>query len=155
MTLQDLGSIGEFVAAIATLATLVYLALQIRQNTRAVLTNTQQSLMDAASTIQASITEHPDVPALLIKANDDPNSLTPEESLRFEFFATRIFGQYENAFFFYRQRLMEPELWQPWNAGLSQFVQTPGFRKFWTEHKHWHHQSFQDHVDTRVFGPTE
>ena len=34
MTLQDLGSIGEFVAAIATLATLVYLALQIRQNTR-------------------------------------------------------------------------------------------------------------------------
>ena len=35
MTLQDLGSIGEFVAAIATLATLAYLALQIRQNTGA------------------------------------------------------------------------------------------------------------------------
>jgi hypothetical protein len=34
VTLQDLGSIGEFVAAIATLATLAYLALQIRQNTR-------------------------------------------------------------------------------------------------------------------------
>ena len=33
MTLQDLGSIGEFVAAIATIATLAYLALQIRQNT--------------------------------------------------------------------------------------------------------------------------
>jgi hypothetical protein len=34
VTIQDLGSIGEFVAAIATLATLVYLAVQIRQNTR-------------------------------------------------------------------------------------------------------------------------
>ncbi len=34
MTIQDLGSIGELVAAIATLATLGYLAVQIRQNTR-------------------------------------------------------------------------------------------------------------------------
>ena len=33
MTIQDLGSIGELVAAIATIATLVYLAIQIRQNT--------------------------------------------------------------------------------------------------------------------------
>ena len=33
MTIQDLGSIGELIAAIATIATLVYLAIQIRQNT--------------------------------------------------------------------------------------------------------------------------
>ena len=31
MDIQDLGSIGEFVAAIATLATLIYVALQIRK----------------------------------------------------------------------------------------------------------------------------
>ena len=34
MTLQDLGSIGEFVAAAATVATLFYLALQIRTSNR-------------------------------------------------------------------------------------------------------------------------
>ncbi len=33
MTIQEIGSLGEFVAAIATIATLVYLAIQIRQNT--------------------------------------------------------------------------------------------------------------------------
>ena len=36
MTIQDLGSIGERLAAVATLATLFYLAVQIRQNTKAV-----------------------------------------------------------------------------------------------------------------------
>ena len=36
MNIQDLGSIGEFVAAIATIATLIYLALQIRQSSRSV-----------------------------------------------------------------------------------------------------------------------
>ena len=34
MTLQDIGSVGELVGAIATVATLAYLAVQIRHNTR-------------------------------------------------------------------------------------------------------------------------
>jgi hypothetical protein len=34
LTFQDLGSLGEFVAAIATLVTLVYLAFQIKQHTK-------------------------------------------------------------------------------------------------------------------------
>lgn len=35
MSLQDVGSIGELIAAIATVATLVYLTIQIRHNARA------------------------------------------------------------------------------------------------------------------------
>ena len=34
MTLSDLGAIGEFVGSILTIVTLVYLAAQVRQNTR-------------------------------------------------------------------------------------------------------------------------
>ena len=33
VTIQDLGSLGELIAALATLVTLFYLALQIRANT--------------------------------------------------------------------------------------------------------------------------
>lgn len=36
MSLQDLGSLGELIAAVATVATLVYLAIQVRDNSRAV-----------------------------------------------------------------------------------------------------------------------
>ena len=46
MTIAELGSIGELVAAIATLVTLVYLALQIRQNTNALKTSALASLHD-------------------------------------------------------------------------------------------------------------
>ena len=34
MTIIELGALGEFLGSIAVLATLVYLAMQIRQNTR-------------------------------------------------------------------------------------------------------------------------
>ena len=43
MTLEDLGNIGEFVGAIGVVASLIYLALQIRQNSRLMEQNTRSS----------------------------------------------------------------------------------------------------------------
>ncbi len=43
LTIQDLGALGELLGSIAVLATLVYLALQTRQNTMAI-----ASQLDAA-----------------------------------------------------------------------------------------------------------
>ena len=42
MTLEDLGNIGDFVGGIGVVATLVYLVLQIRQNTRELEHNSEQ-----------------------------------------------------------------------------------------------------------------
>ena len=51
MTFQDLGNIGELIAAIATLLTLGYLAIQLKQNTKALRSQTfQQSSMDMSLT---------------------------------------------------------------------------------------------------------
>ncbi len=36
MTIQDLGALGELLGSVAVLATLIYLALQTRQNTMAI-----------------------------------------------------------------------------------------------------------------------
>lgn len=46
MTISEIGAIGEFVAAIAVLVTLIYLAVQIRQTQLAITANTHQALND-------------------------------------------------------------------------------------------------------------
>ena len=151
MDLQDLGSIGEMIGAVAVVVSLIYFAVQIRQNTNAVAANTQQGLMDAVSTIQASLSEHPDLPGLFLKANANPDDLTPEEDVRIDFLAARIFGQYETAFIFYRKQLMEPDLWQPWDNGFAELVRVPALRKYWNEHRQWHSEAFRAHVDQHIF----
>ncbi len=45
-TIQDLGAVGEFVAAIAVLVTLVYLAIQTRQSKEAVIRASRLNIMD-------------------------------------------------------------------------------------------------------------
>ena len=67
MTLQDWGSIGEMVSALAVVVTLIYLAKQIKQNTHAMeegrrlaLAQTYQMRSDAlqAMLVQAADSEH-------------------------------------------------------------------------------------------------
>jgi hypothetical protein len=48
ITLEQLGSIGELIAAIATVATLAYLALQIRQNTHVLQNAETRGIQDDA-----------------------------------------------------------------------------------------------------------
>ena len=47
MTIAELGAIGEFVGSIAVLATLIYLATQIRQNTRSMEENKKFAMAQA------------------------------------------------------------------------------------------------------------
>ena len=85
MTFQDLGSIGELIAAIATLVTLAYLALQLKQNTTALKSQTfQQSSMDMSLTAN-SISSDGDLAKIIIKAEDGLKVLSSEERLRFHF----------------------------------------------------------------------
>ncbi len=57
LTIQDLGALGEFFGSIAVLVTVVYLALQTRQNTMAIgaqldaaaIAQTQNGLLSAAT----------------------------------------------------------------------------------------------------------
>jgi hypothetical protein len=78
VTLQDLGSLGEFVAAIATL---IYLALQIRQNTResqaASRNLVSQSFVDFCFHVSGDL----EIAKLTRRGLIDPESLDDDETL--------------------------------------------------------------------------
>jgi hypothetical protein len=55
MTIAELGSLGEFLAAIATIATLIYLALQLRQNTAALKLSQMRAVDSDAQNLKRQI----------------------------------------------------------------------------------------------------
>jgi len=64
LTIQDLGSIGELVAAIATL---VYLAVQV---------STFQDIAGAMSSTTEAVATHPEIAVLMVKATGGLVDLT-------------------------------------------------------------------------------
>ena len=59
MSLQDLGNIGEFIGAVGVVASLIYLALQIRQNTKAVRRTAHISAVDAFNDFNSLVARDP------------------------------------------------------------------------------------------------
>jgi hypothetical protein len=83
VTIQDLGSIGEFVAALATVATLIYLAVQIRQNTSSLRANAYQETVRSSNDWAAFFVHHPETNETFLKGITAPHSLNKTEALEF------------------------------------------------------------------------
>ena len=115
MTISELGSIGEFLGAIAVLVTLVYLALQIRQNTKATAALIHQARSDQAQEFHLFGANSPGFAAILNTVNFDPenlNLLTEEELTRFRLYAISANTRFENMYFQHVNGFLTTELYE-------------------------------------------
>ncbi len=70
MDLTRLANLGEFIGGVAVLVTLVYLALQVRQNTRQSLGTLQYTMLTDHSRLLESTRGNPTHAALIVKTSD-------------------------------------------------------------------------------------
>ncbi len=147
MTLNELGSLGEFISGLAVVVTLVYLALQIRHNTRAVRSSMHQDMVESTLRIAESVSDNPDVGRIVLKANEDYDNLTKEEFVRFEAYAERVFGNFESVFYSYRNSMIEQDLWESWEASYLADISRTAMRRFWHEDRPMHLRDYMEFID--------
>jgi hypothetical protein len=106
MSIDELGSIGEFIASIGVIVSLVYLALQTKANTSAVKAQTRSSLTDQVLGIQSQMFQSDSYRIAFQKymENEELNSLD-QDILRRE--ALLFFKHMENAQFQYDSGLYD------------------------------------------------
>ncbi len=127
MTIMELGALGEFLGSIAVLATLVYVSVQVRQNTiamrdakRLALAQTYQMRSDALQDmlVQAANGEH--VGRIIVKLTvhgypEDISALdelTVEERGRFRQWQIAQQAHWDNMFFQYQQGYLDEEYYR-------------------------------------------
>jgi hypothetical protein len=79
MALQDLANLGEVIGAIAVIVSLIYLAVQIRENTQAMRRAATQDIIRSLNEQTRCLVESPDLAALAFRASQRPEELTGEE----------------------------------------------------------------------------
>ena len=127
MTIMELGALGEFVGAISVVATLVYLAIQIRQNTRAMddsrqlaLAQTYQMRADSLQNMLVQAAESDRIGPIITKLveagyPDDVASLdqlTSVERGRFRQWQIAQQTYWDNMFFQYQQGFLDEEYYR-------------------------------------------
>ena len=144
MTIQDLGSVGELVGAIATVATLIYLAIQIRANTHAVRSSAAQSVHEAFATWYRMLASDADLSQVTASGLRDYASLSETEKTRFVATFMAFLSCSQDAFIKWREGSLSPELWSGWELVMMNLVIPPGGRAFWQERGYLFGSEFRD-----------
>jgi hypothetical protein len=147
MTLDDLGNIGELVAAIGVIASLIYLAVQIRQNTRSVRAATHHSSARAATETQNIFAQSNDLARIFRIGSRETEELTEDERQRLDSMLMSIFMWYEDTFFQYQQSMIDREVWEGRQRALLSQLKRPGIASWWARRSGFFADSFVSYVD--------
>ena len=107
MSIQDLGAIGEIVGAIAVVLTLLYLAIQIRQNNALLRSGSRQALVGNDVT---SLTTNIQNAAVFAKFASG-QSLSEEDQLAVSFMFALDLRNREFEYFQYKNGLLDEQTW--------------------------------------------
>ena len=122
---------SDFIGAIAVVVSLVYLALQIRQNTKAI----RGSTLDAITAhMQEELRWSSEMPVVFKKAMDDPDTLTFEESWQLSEWVTAAFTARQNEYHQYRQGMLDEEVWEAIENIIKLLMGIPWIRGWWQEY---------------------
>ena len=134
MTIEELGSIGELIGAIATVATLVYLAAQIRSNSKITRSAALQTTLDGGRdhTI-APILNNPELVGLYRRGMTSIESLDPDEKARFTWFLCESVLQMQNIMHLHDEGILASAEYDAWMAYTAAIITTPGGKKVWPQ----------------------
>ena len=147
MTLQDIGNIGEFVAAVATLATLIYLAVQIRQNTDSVKAAAAQSVLEALNEALQSAASSPQQARVVVLGQTDYGKLSDDERMQFMIWFLGWFRILEQAYHSHLLGHLEPRIWNGHARHLEGVMQAPAIRRWWKLRRSVFSSEFQEFVE--------
>lgn len=147
MTIQELGSLGELIGAIATVATLVYLAVQIRTNTQTVRSAATQSVHEAFATWYRMLATDADLAQITAAGLQDYESLSDAERARFVATFMSFLSCWQDAFIKWREGALSRELWSGWEQVSMNLFMAPGGRAFWGERGYLFGDEFRRYVE--------
>lgn len=142
---QLLGNYGEFVGAIGVVVTLAYLAVQIRQNTRALRAASIDSMTQFANDIRSNLFTDPEITAIYMNGLRDVDNLNDLERERFRLLMTNALWALWNAYT--QAQLGDTQSWDAQKPLLRRFLSQPGGDWFWRTYKNEFSLDFQAEVD--------
>jgi hypothetical protein len=129
MSLNDLANIAQIIAATGVVISLVYLAVQIRGNTKVANAQARHAISEFVLRISIFQAEHADRFAKI-----DGGSELTEGDRRFQYWSHVQFLLHAETYFHHHQLgLMPDEHWRGYAKFMARYIQSPGFKQTWDD----------------------
>ena len=154
MNWEILAAIGQLAAALVGIPSIIYLALQIRAQTRERRETAANALSEQWVEITKALHENEEFAALVLRGMQSFDELDAVSKLRFSSFFNSYFNTFKGMYFSYRQGVLTEASWRDLERTMSDFLAYAGTRQWWETRKHWHTGQFGQLVD-KIIGRNE
>jgi len=143
VTIEDLGNLGDLIAAIATVATLIYLAQQIRKNSKSVEGASIQAILELEITTYALKAQYANV---YRRGCSNILDLDDDERVIFEQVVSSEMSLFNSAFLQVQNGLMDDDASfdRDW---IRFYLNQSGFQVIWSEIRTTYPNDFCQHLD--------
>jgi hypothetical protein len=151
MNWDALGAVGEIVGAAGVIVSLLYLASQVRNNSRQLRHASAQAVLDKLNGLISQLAFTAGAGDIWTRGLSGLDALKDDEELvRFSSMLLQAFWTYEEVFHYRKDGVIEDWAWTHAKAPLEHFMRTPGFREWWEHRKGWFGGDFQEFVSDRI-----
>lgn len=134
MAIEQLSGIAEILGAVATIAGLLFLSIQVRDNTRVTKTSTLASMLeDARDRTAGQLCSDPEVSDIVARGVSSIDLLDKKEQLRFTFFVMETVLHMQNVMQLHEARLLTKIDYLAWLDWTGAILRTPGARAIWPQ----------------------
>ncbi len=146
MNWEAVGAFGEIVGAVGVVVSLLYLAIQIRGQNRESRLASVHELTESFRNAILSF-QNPNLADVFARAKTDFENLPETERLQFMSMVQHIFRVWEDAYHQYREKRLDPDLWEAMVVQFSGYLSLPGVMRVWAIRKQSYGADFRQFVD--------
>ena len=150
MTISELGAIGEFLGSVLTLVTLVYLAIQIRQNTAQQKREELLSIQHGQNEV-IGMMQDPRLAEAFVRVGADREPPI-EDLMRAQNWVIQYLNHFQVIHDFYESGSLDEEQYQLWAGFAVAMVAPAGIRRWWYEEngRLAFHSGVREMIDQRL-----
>lgn len=148
MTLEDFYFISQIVAAVGIMLSLIFVGLQIKQNT----SHSKAEAAEAAHRAMIDWYYHqtPQTAAIMAKASQSGVELTDSERYQYFSLTMPLLMNFQEAYLKWMAGSLEESRWLYWDSFITIVLQSSAADEIWDQRKTHFTPDFQEYIQTKM-----
>ncbi len=147
LDITTLAAWGEFIGGIAVVVSLVYLASQIRQNSRLLRVSTAAVIGESSIAVTGELTQSPELARIFWEGIADRAALSEADQQRFDPLVSQNISRMCLEYHLWQEGAVIPVLWETRRKQISWLIENPGVQHWWREWRRIYDEQFCDFID--------
>jgi hypothetical protein len=144
---EAISAICQLVGALAVVISLIYLASEVRRNTRASQLAAMRLISDAFNRWIQQLAQHPHLTELYYRGIHDFESLEGADLVGFSALLGQGFRILEDSYYLQAEGQLEARVWHGYKALVRDVIGYPGVQAWWRSRSHWFSEEFANHIN--------